>query len=114
MHSRRTPSRSHRFPNSGGHNETEQDDGEGQEGETGHPDAGDGEGQEGEAGHPDAGDGEGQEGEAGQEVTMKRQKGNPSLRSVTRIRDPRYPGVLLRVTELKRDGSAVRSPTSRW
>ena len=35
---------------------------------------------------------------------MERKKGNPSLRSVTRIRDPRYPGVLLRVTELKRDG----------
>jgi len=35
---------------------------------------------------------------------MKRNSGNPSLRSVTRIRDPRHPGVLLRVTELKRDG----------
>jgi hypothetical protein len=35
---------------------------------------------------------------------VKRQKGNPSLRSVTRIRDVRYPGILLRVTELKRDG----------
>jgi integrase len=35
---------------------------------------------------------------------MHRKKGNASLRSVTRIRDPRYPGVLLRVTELKRDG----------
>ncbi len=35
---------------------------------------------------------------------MNRKKGNPSLRSVTRIRDVRYPGILLRVTELKRDG----------
>ena len=35
---------------------------------------------------------------------MERKKGNPSLRSVTRIRDPRHPGILIRVTELKRDG----------
>lgn len=35
---------------------------------------------------------------------MKRKDGNPSLRSVTRIRDVRYPGILIRVTELKRDG----------
>lgn len=35
---------------------------------------------------------------------MKRKKGNPSLRSVTRVRDPRFPDILLRITELKRDG----------
>src|SRR5437870_13005305 len=35
---------------------------------------------------------------------MERKKGNPSLRSVTRIRDPRFPGISIRVTELKRDG----------
>lgn len=35
---------------------------------------------------------------------MKRKTGNASLRSVTRIRDPRFPGVLLRITELKHDG----------
>src|SRR5437773_4080489 len=35
---------------------------------------------------------------------MKRQKGNPSLRSVTRIRDVRHPGISIRITELKHDG----------
>src|SRR6059036_3773183 len=35
---------------------------------------------------------------------MERKKGNPSLRSVTRIRDPRFPGISIRITELKRDG----------
>ncbi len=35
---------------------------------------------------------------------MKRNRGNPSLRSVTRVHDPRFPGVLLRITELKHDG----------
>ncbi len=35
---------------------------------------------------------------------MKRKNGNPSLRSVTRIRDVRHPGISIRITELKRDG----------
>jgi integrase len=35
---------------------------------------------------------------------VKRKNGNPSLRSVTRVRDPRFPGISIRVTELKRDG----------
>src|SRR5207249_9238173 len=39
-----------------------------------------------------------------QEVNVKRQKGNPSLRSVTRIRDVRHPGISIRITELKHDG----------
>lgn len=36
---------------------------------------------------------------------MKRKKGQPSLRSVTHVRDPRYPGISLRITELRRDGA---------
>lgn len=35
---------------------------------------------------------------------MKRKKGNAALWSVTRVSDPRYPGILIRITELKHDG----------
>ncbi len=35
---------------------------------------------------------------------MKRKKGHKPLRSVTRIRDPRHPGISIRITELKTDG----------